>query len=93
MNLGLDEAYLNSGHHNAQGTMFCIVAPNICGSLVWNFLCITLLTSAHLRWLQGFWEIYGPLGLMEWPVYPCLQCMLHVSGDCMSKPSLVVKSH
>jgi hypothetical protein len=52
---------------------FHVVAPNICGSLVWNFLYITLLTPRILRWLQHLWEISEPFGLIEWPFYPFLQ--------------------
>jgi len=40
---------------------FCVVAPNICGSLVWNLLHVTLLEPKILRWLLDFWKICGLL--------------------------------
>ena len=72
INLGLDKEYTNPGQWIAQETQFCVVAPNICGSSVWNFLYITLLAPRILMWLQGLWEISEPLGLIEWPFYPFL---------------------
>lgn len=72
INLGLDKEYTNPGHPIAQKTQFCVVSPNICGSSVWNFLYIALLTPRILIWLQGLWEISEHLGLIEWPFYPFL---------------------
>jgi hypothetical protein len=40
---------------------FCAVAPNICGSSVWNLLLVTLLASRNLRRLLDFWKIRAPL--------------------------------
>jgi hypothetical protein len=42
-------------------TKFCAVAPNICGSSVWNLLYVTLLSPKILRWLLDFWKIHVPL--------------------------------
>jgi len=39
------------------------VAPNICGSLVWNLLHVTRPAHRILRWLLDFWKIYAPLVL------------------------------
>jgi hypothetical protein len=36
---------------------FFMVAPNICGSLVWNLLEITLLALRILKWHLEFWKI------------------------------------
>jgi hypothetical protein len=44
----------NLGH---QGTKFCKVAPNICGSSVWNLLPITTLAPRILTWLLDSWTI------------------------------------
>jgi len=38
-----------------------IVAPSICGSLVWNLLYVTLLVPRILRWFLDFLKIYIPL--------------------------------
>jgi len=38
-----------------------MVAPNICGSLVWNLLFVTVLAPRILRWLLDFWKIIGAL--------------------------------
>jgi len=72
INLGLDQGYTNPGHQIAQETQFCVVAPNICGSSVWHFLYITLLTPRILMWFQGLWEISERLSSIEWPFYPFL---------------------
>jgi hypothetical protein len=33
------------------------VAPNVCGSLIWNFGHVALLVSGIWWWLLGFWKI------------------------------------
>lgn len=35
----------------------CLVAPNICGLLVWNLFYITCLASRILRWVLNLWNI------------------------------------
>jgi hypothetical protein len=35
---------------------FCVVAPNICGSVVWNLLPVTLLAHRIWKWLLDFFE-------------------------------------
>ena len=59
--------YLSRGMHKswAQGHLaikFCMVAPNVCGSSVWNFLLITLLVPKILRSLTCifFWKYMHP---------------------------------
>jgi hypothetical protein len=37
-------------------TKFCPVAPNICGSSVWNLVLINFLVPKILRWLLDFLE-------------------------------------
>jgi hypothetical protein len=37
-----------------QATKICVVAPNVCGSSVWNLLYFTLLAPRILRWLPVF---------------------------------------
>jgi len=39
----------NPRHQFAMVTKFCTVAPNICGSLVWNLLHVTHLAPQNLR--------------------------------------------
>jgi len=39
-------------------TKICMVVPNICGSSVWNLLCVTLLAPIILKWLLDIWKIY-----------------------------------
>jgi len=45
-------------------TRFCVVAPNICGSSVWNLLHITVLVPRILSWLPDFWKICALLHYM-----------------------------
>jgi hypothetical protein len=91
INLGFYQGYTNPRHQTAQVTKFCMVVPIICGYSVWSFLYITLLKPRILRWFQGLWEICRLLGLVEWPICVCLQCILHVAGDGMLRPCLMVK--
>jgi hypothetical protein len=42
-------------------TTFCVVVPNICGSLVGSSLHVTLQEPGILRWLLDFWKICVPL--------------------------------
>jgi hypothetical protein len=54
---GIQNVYsLNEGCTNpvARATKLSTVAPNICGSSVWNFLHVTLLAPRILRWLLDF---------------------------------------
>jgi hypothetical protein len=44
----------NTDSQVARTTKFCTVAPNICGSSVWNFLHVTILVPRILRWLLNF---------------------------------------
>jgi hypothetical protein len=37
------------------------LAPCICGSSVWSFLCVFRIAPAFLRWLLDFWEICAPM--------------------------------
>jgi hypothetical protein len=51
------------GVHKSQVTWvteFCVVAPTICGSSVWNWLDVTLMTPRILRWLLDVWKICTP---------------------------------
>jgi hypothetical protein len=49
-------------------TKFCIVAPNIYGSSVWNLLHITRLERRHLSWLLHILKI----------VHPCVKVFVKV---------------
>jgi hypothetical protein len=50
----------NPGHHVTWMTTFCMVAPNIFGSSVWNLLHDLLLATRILRWLLDFSKICVP---------------------------------
>ena len=40
--------FINPGSQVARATVFCTVAPNVCGSAVRNLLYVTLLASRNL---------------------------------------------
>lgn len=46
----------SSGGQIAVATTFCRVAPNICGSSLWNLLLVTLVASTVFSRLLRFWE-------------------------------------
>jgi hypothetical protein len=45
----------------ARVTKFYTVAPNICGSSVWNLLLVTRLVPRILRRLLDFWTVCGTM--------------------------------
>jgi hypothetical protein len=49
------------GVQKYRATEFCALAPDICGSSVWNLLCVFFLVLRILRWRLYFREICGPL--------------------------------
>jgi hypothetical protein len=51
------ELKTNLGQQVAQMTKVCVVSPNICDSLVWNLLQVTILDPKILTWLLDFWKI------------------------------------
>ena len=51
----------NPRHRVTQANKFCTLAPNVCGSSVWNCLYVSLLAPGILRWLLDFWQICGHL--------------------------------
>ena len=53
----ISEGFLNPGPQVAWVTKYCMVAPYICGSSVWNLLYVTLLMHRILRWLPFFRKI------------------------------------
>lgn len=65
----------NPGCQVAKATKFCMVAPNTCGSSVWNLLHVTQLASRILRWLLEFWKFCAPVSLFisQSVQYPQLQ--------------------
>jgi len=42
-------------------TKFSMVAPNVCGFIVWNLFHITSLVCRILRWLLDIWKIRAHL--------------------------------
>ena len=47
----------HGGQAAAAATTFFKVAPNICGSSIWNLIYVTLLVTRNMRWLLDFWKI------------------------------------
>lgn len=52
--MSMIQQYLGRGVHKSWApsrltSKFFMVAPNVCGSSVWNFLCITLLVPTISR--------------------------------------------
>jgi hypothetical protein len=39
----------NTGRQVARATKFCVTAPNICVSSIWNLLCVTLLVPQNFH--------------------------------------------
>ena len=56
-----DQMCANSGRQVRRFSKFCTVAPNMCGSSVWNLLHVSLLTSSILRFLLHFSKLCVPL--------------------------------
>ena len=50
-------------------TKFCMVASNICGSVVWNLSDFTLLSLRILRWLLNFWKIFASLIMRMYEIH------------------------
>ena len=63
----------NSRYQVTQMTKFCMVAPNICKSSVWNLLCVTLLGPWVLRKLQILCFLYHAL----WNYHAILTNQMH----------------
>jgi hypothetical protein len=57
----LNEAWTNPGRQVAREIKFCAVAPNVCGSLVWKLLRVTLLALRILRWLLDCCKVCPPV--------------------------------
>ena len=56
-----ERGWTNLGRQVVRATKLFAVAPNICGSSVWNFLDVTLQVNTIFMWLVGFWKMYVPL--------------------------------
>jgi hypothetical protein len=52
----LHQECTNPGWQVTVATKFCTVAPNICGSSVWNLLYVICLAPIILRWPLDFWK-------------------------------------
>ena len=48
-------------HQVAQRTIFCMLAPNICGSSIWNLFHVSVLAPKTFRWFLDFWKTYRTL--------------------------------
>jgi hypothetical protein len=57
----LNQGCTSSGSQVAVTTSFCTVAPNICGSSVWNLLHVTLQGFRNLKWLLDILKICAAL--------------------------------
>ena len=47
----------NPACHVTRAHKVCALAPNLCGSSVWNLLHVTLLAHVVFRWFPDFWKI------------------------------------
>jgi hypothetical protein len=58
---GYHHGRTNPGRQVARATTFCTVAPNICGSSVWNLLHVTLQVPRILKnvWTSGYYTSYN----------------------------------
>jgi len=71
-----EEGCTNSGYGITQGTKFCMIASNICGFPVLNFLHVTLLAPRIIRLLLDFLLISAP-----WmKITGLLQCVINVTS-------------
>jgi hypothetical protein len=57
----------NPGFQVFVATKFCTVAPNVCGSSVWNFLHVTLLAFRILTLLLDFGKFVHPWSIVRRP--------------------------
>jgi len=63
--MSMIQQYLGRGAHkfwapDRPAVKFCVVAPHLCGSSVWNFLSITLLEpKISMSFTCRFLEIYA----------------------------------
>ena len=80
-----------TGVNKPRATEFRTVAPNICGSSVWNLLHVTLLAPRNLCFLN-FCKAYGPLPYSYWNSYKYLYYLkiqfLPHSKHCISNKSI-----
>ena len=59
------QGFTNPGHESPWRLNFIRLAPNICGSSIWNFLYVSILTPRILRWLLDFRKICASLWLFS----------------------------
>lgn len=77
----VQQACTNPGHQVAQAAKFCMVAPSICGSWIWNCLYITLLAPRMSRWLLDVKKICGPLLYSTlYATIPCFSVLTSLSN-------------
>jgi hypothetical protein len=60
--IGLKQGCTNPGRLAAVATKLCTVAPNVCGSSVWELFHVSCLVPRILKWLLDVCIIYAPLG-------------------------------
>ena len=84
----VQQGCMNPGHQVAQAAKFCMVAPRICGSWIWNCLYITLLAARMSRWLVEVEKICGPL--LYSTLYATIPCVSVLTSHSIIKwPPLV----
>ena len=54
---GVVQEYIDLRLQVVLASKFCTVAPNICGTSVWNLLHVTFLAPRILRWLPDLWKV------------------------------------
>jgi len=47
----------STGVHKFKVTTFCMVTPNVCGSLAWNLPNVTFLAPRIFKWFLDVWKI------------------------------------
>lgn len=89
------KGHRSPGHQVTYTTQLCMLAHNICGSLVQNLHHVTFLAPLFLRWLTDFWKICEPLHysmsiirLSNFPYrYSFYTTKIHVMRDTYAKIS------
>ena len=55
------QEYIDLRRQVTRTAKFCAVSPDVCGSSIWNLLCVTLLALRILRWLLDLWKGFATL--------------------------------
>jgi len=75
------------GAQFAWATMFCSVARNNCGPLMWSLLYVILQARRISRWLLNFRKICGPQILYRYRYVSCVFCSLNSKVGKFATPN------